>query len=159
LRRIELRLGTPAELTRYLNGAEISFPLSLPSSASRIGPIISWGRKAEIDAGHGFVHEAPSHIDISIRAIVSQAEHPSTSHSMSTVPFAVVPVIDLNNTVGALEIGVQISTFLFGILSCQSTVSCLSISSLGFNMVDIQHGSTIIDFLKIRLSQSCWYAL
>ncbi|KIM82189.1 hypothetical protein PILCRDRAFT_820556 [Piloderma croceum F 1598] len=41
---------------------------------------------------------------------------------MSTVPFTVVPVIDLNNTVGALEIGVQISTFLFGILSCQTWI-------------------------------------
>ena len=46
---------------------------------------------------------------------------------MSAVPFAVVPIIDLNGTVGAVEIGVQISTFLFGVVSCQSVLFSLSL--------------------------------
>jgi hypothetical protein len=36
-----------------------------------------------------------------------------------SVPVPKAPVLDLNNTVGAMEIGVLVSTFLFGVISCQ----------------------------------------
>jgi hypothetical protein len=38
---------------------------------------------------------------------------------MAAPPLQRFPVIDLNNTVGAIEIGVTISNVLFGLISCQ----------------------------------------
>lgn len=135
----------PGRTNKDRKGAELSFPLSLPAlvlpleletnyiSFAFLIPSVVRARKTEFGAGHRHVdlHEAPSLAETHRYKYKSdRVSGRIPSDNMSTVPFTVVPVIDLNNTVGALEIGVQVSTFLFGILSCQSTVFCLSISRL-----------------------------